>query len=63
MPEKENFGNKLRAWRKRRGWLQKQAADALSVSLDTYRAWEYNNGAPHKAPSRAEIEQRMEAAK
>jgi transcriptional regulator with XRE-family HTH domain len=62
MSDQQNFGDRLRAWRKSKKWLQKQAADALKVSLDTYRAWEYNNGSPHESPSMAEIQQRMKDA-
>jgi transcriptional regulator with XRE-family HTH domain len=63
MNARGNFGDELRAWRKKREWLQKQAADALEVPLETYRAWEYNKSAPNKSPSMAEILTRMESSK
>jgi len=30
----------LLAWRKRMGWLQREAAEAFNVSLTTYQTWE-----------------------
>ena len=59
----ENFGDKLRAWRKRKKLLQSQAAQVLGIPLDTYRAYEINRVSPHRTPSMQEIEQRMADAK
>lgn len=38
----------LLSWRKRMGWTQKQAANALDVSVTTYQTWEnqYRYSAP-----------------
>ena len=63
MLKEKSFSEKLREWRKAHGWLQKEAADALRVSIDTYRQWEQAAAIPHETPSRREIEQRMEECK
>ena len=59
----ESFAKKLKKWRSQRGSLQKEAADVLSVPLDTYRQWENAASEPHQSPSMAEILKRMEDAK
>lgn len=55
------FGDKLRAWRKGRKFLQKEAAAWFDVPLETYRGWEWNRAQPHKGPSMADIVERMAA--
>jgi DNA-binding transcriptional regulator YiaG len=60
---KTKFSDELRQWREWRKMLQKEAADALRVPLDTYRQWEQGQSTPHESPSYDEIRRRMEAAK
>jgi len=36
------------AWRKRKGWTQKQAADRLSVGLRTLKHWEAGTRKPRE---------------
>lgn len=52
------FAEDLKKWRG--SLLQKEAADILKVSLDTYRNWEGSQNEPREVPSKAEILRRME---
>ena len=57
--EKE-FKKELRAWRKSRGFVQKEAADFLKVNKRTYEGWEYGRTCPLPL-AMAELKRRMEA--
>jgi transcriptional regulator with XRE-family HTH domain len=59
MDQKQSFAEEVRAWRKSRNFLQKQAAEFLGIPLDTYRTWEHDRGEPHDSPSKGEIRSRM----
>ena len=63
MAKDQKFSDMLKQWRMAHNWLQKQAADALNVSIDTYRQWEQGQMEPHDTPSKTEILVRMEAMK
>ena len=54
----KTFKKKIRAWRKSRGLVQKQAADVLDVSVRTYQGWEYGKTSPNKL-ALAELLRRM----
>lgn len=52
------FADELRAWRGK--LLQKEAADILKVSLDTYRSWEHDQREPRdEVVTKSEIQRRM----
>jgi transcriptional regulator with XRE-family HTH domain len=59
---KHEFARKLRRWRTKLKLVQKEAADRLNVSLDTYRSWEHGLRTPiESAPqTKAQILQAME---
>jgi transcriptional regulator with XRE-family HTH domain len=61
MSKEQAFKTILREWRNSKGLLQKNAADLLKVSVDTYRHWECGANEPSEFPSKAEILKRMEA--
>lgn len=48
----------LRAWQKRMGWIQKEAADKLGVAFETYRNWVDADAIPRRE-AQLEIERRM----
>ena len=52
----KTFSERLRAWRKRRGFAQTAAAWALSVPIDTYRKWEQGLTEPREA---REVEKKL----
>lgn len=56
-PENAAFAAKLRAWRGKR--LQKQAADALHVSVRTYQSWEGGVNKPTEKLSMADVDRLM----
>ena len=56
----KSFKKTLRAWRKSRGFVQKEAAEFLCVSKRTYEGWEYGKTSP-KPLAMAELIRRMEA--
>lgn len=55
-PQQETFQERLLKWRGHR--LQKEAAEALNVTLAAYRKWEYGKRTPKKI-TLAEIDRRM----
>jgi len=57
----QRFNERLRVWRKARGWMQKEAADKLRVGLSTYQQWEQGWTKPSRFPNMTEILSRMEA--
>ena len=57
----ESLKKKLKKWRKKRGLIQKQAADILGVNLRTLQGWE--EGRPEPSPlALSELTRRMESA-
>ena len=58
-----DFGRQLKEWRLRHGWIQKEAADILKVSIDTYRPWENGKTQPLNTPSMTEMLARLKEAK
>ena len=54
----KTFKKTIRAWRKSKGMVQKQAADFLDVSVRTYHGWEYGKTSPGKL-AMAELLRRM----
>lgn len=55
-----SFKKDLRAWRKARGFFQKEAANFLGVSRRTYEGWEYGRTVP-KPLAMAELKRRLAA--
>lgn len=60
MAKDPTFAEEVRAWRKKRNWLQKEAAAHMGVSLDTYRGWENKHVIPHDCLSIREIRTKMQ---
>lgn len=53
-PKPEEWPAVLKAWRKRRSYTQKQAAEVIDCSLSAYRQWEQGVAQPTMmAPSLA----------
>jgi transcriptional regulator with XRE-family HTH domain len=63
MARERTFADELRDWLKRHDWVQKQGADALGVSLDTFRSWIHGHRTPTESPSIREVREKMELAK
>jgi transcriptional regulator with XRE-family HTH domain len=61
----KKFGDELRAWRKKKKMVQREAAELLGIQLDTYRAYEINRITPRRTrtPSMQEVLQKMADAK
>lgn len=54
----KSLKKRLKQWRKKRGLVQKQAADILGVNLRTYEGWEQGRPAPEPM-ALAELERRL----
>lgn len=48
----DSFAARLRAWRDKRDWTQRQAADYLGSALQTYQHWEQGEFEPRGAALR-----------
>ena len=62
MEKEQSFSEELRAWLKKRNWVQKEGAAALGVSLDTFRSWIHDHRVPSETPSIREVREKMAGA-
>ena len=55
MTKESKVGEALRAWRERKGWTQKRAAEEMKVSERTWQNWEQG----HRTPAALEVLERI----